>query len=430
MQSSKSKTSIDQDISFFCFPIVVELEQIENIINKKIPSVLSWNITTKHNIRLDIQRAGPIRLDGLNNKLLTYILVKVKARRGKLRSKLKTEFTIELCIYSALDFSTNWDVLSRSSLENVTWLEAPIISILGLELDIKPIVQREIEKNEEVLISKVDNAIHKKVSIKPQLEKTWVNLQKPHNLIKKESESLYLHIEPQEINYLNHEIVNKEVNLNPLISSFFSIHSKSKSKAEDASPLPNLQKSSQNCEGFDLNVIVSISLDSLNKSINRLLNEDQTLNIQGYEVLPTSASIQASGSSIMIDVSLEGTVNGILRELCDLNLDTQSQKLDIILKQTEVISGDMELEFAHLIFGGFINDYLQDFSGFQLDSSLNKIPELIQRGLARGKSADKWHPEINKMNTKLMKIDITSKEILIKASCTGDIEIVIDKLQS
>ena len=96
MQSSKSKTSIDQDISFFCFPIVVELEQIENIIYKKIPSVLSRNITTKHNIRLDIQRAGPIRLDGLNNKLLTYIPVKVKARRGKLRSKLKTEFTIEL----------------------------------------------------------------------------------------------------------------------------------------------------------------------------------------------------------------------------------------------------------------------------------------------------------------------------------------------
>jgi hypothetical protein len=70
-----------------------------------------------------------------------------------------------------------------------------------------------------------------------------------------------------------------------------------------------------------------------------------------------------------------------------------------------------------------------EVGGFNYESTLAEIPLYIQQGIAKGKSGDKWHPVIDKIETKLHPIEITQKSIFINAKGKGGAKIVIDKLK-
>lgn len=428
-ENSLAVSTIENDLSSFAIPIQLELEDVQKIINTKLKKKLVSNKRIAHNVVIDVDRAGQIRLSGYKNQLRTSIPIRVKAKKkGKLFRKLKTDFILRVDLLSDFVIDENWKIRSKSSISSLNWIEKPKVKVLGLDIDINKLIENELRKKNEELSALVDRAIANQVNLKDKLEPIWQKLQKPHNIIKNTGESLFLSIRPVSTSYESHQITDTLLIVNLRSDAYFDILSSDPTSQKIITELPPLISSNTSGTGFDLAIKAELDFDSINSTIQSLLRVQNEINVEGYTISLDDAKISASGQNLLVELDIGGAVSGKIEGFARIYNDSIHHNINIDLLHLEVKQGDIELELANVVFGDFLDDYVEEYGGFNYKSTLEKIPHYIQKGISKGKSGDKWHPIIDDMDIQIHAMELTNKAIVIQAKGSGGATIQIDRL--
>ncbi|MGB0850350.1 MAG: DUF4403 family protein, partial [Bacteroidia bacterium] len=310
----------------------------------------------------------------------------------------------------------------------LTALGSTFGTVLGLDIDINKLIENELQKKNSELSHLVDQAIANQVNLKDKLEPIWQKLQKPHNIIKNTGESLFLSIRPVSTSYESHSITDKLLVLNLRSDAYFDLSSKNPAHEKSISSLPPLTVSNNTRSGFDLALKAELDFDSINSTIDRLLELKNEIEVEGYKISLDDAKISASGQNLMVELDIGGAVSGKIEGFAKIYNDSVNHNINIDLLHLEVKQGDIELELANIVFGDFLDDYVEEYGGFNYKSTIEKIPQYIQKGISKGKSGDKWHPIIDNMDIHIHALELTNQAIVIQAKGTGGASIQIDKL--
>ncbi len=426
VEKSPSITSIQNEKSTFCIPIIISLDDIEKNVNQKIKHKLLVNKKGENNIIINVERAGHINLSGKKDKILISLPIKVTALKKTKINQFVVDFVIDVQILSELKIKSNWRIKSKSHIDNIIWRENPKLDILGFDVDIKGIVEKEVNGKRTEIARSVDQVLQKELKIKKHLDLIWHNMQKPHNIIQKSGEEAFLFIEPISVFYLSHTITKNNIVVKVKSEAEFTLLS---SFDDDfRSPLPVLKNANSDCKGFIISLLAELKFADINARINTYLKGKATL-IEGYNITFKKVLIRPSGQNLYVRLAIEGAAEGTVAGLVSIDVDTANHVIVGTLSRFEVLKGDIKLELADLILGDFITNELNDFGWFHYQDYMKEVPKFIKNGIERGKSGKKWHPVFDEMNTQIQRFEITDQSIFLLIDGRGEGSIVVDKLK-
>ena len=416
------------DQSTFCMPLRISLSDIEKVMDKKIKQDLITDKKLENNYILNARRAGRLRLNGMDNKALISLPLDVSVQKGVKFNFLTVDFKVEIQVLSEIDIDENYTIVSKSEIHKIKWLEKPEINILGLGIDVKTIVEKAVNEKREEIAKTIDSTIRGKVNIEKAINRVWYKMQKPHNIIKKTQDSAFLFIDPISVSYISHSIKEDFIVINLQSTANFKMKGSYSQGSHKRTKIPKLNKITTDCEGFSISLIADLSFNDLNTKINSALQGKSKI-IQGYEVEFESAELKPSGQNLFVNLKLKGTYSIEMVGLVKIDIDTAKQNIYGELKKFNLIEGDIEVELASLIFGDFIIDQINELSGLNYAVYLEEIPNLITKGIANGRSGDKWHPEFANMTTQVQNFEISEKGIHLKVKGEGSATIIVDQLK-
>lgn len=429
LKKSLKSTSLSSELSNFCMPIEISLIDLQQKINERVKHNLVVNQEGENKVLLNVERAGLITLRGYHQKqVLITLPLKITARKGLKVNLFSTDFEIDVQILTDVNINRNWNVTADSRIHKIIWRENPEISFLGIDIDIKDMVEKAVDEKRPEIAQRVDESISEKIDLKRHLNRVWFRLQKPHNLVKRSGEEFYLFIEPNSVSYIDHKIFDDHFLVDIKSDALFTAVSSYNPEEDKRSGLPKLNKDNKPCEGFNINLLTELKFSDINRTIDSLLR-GRSAEIEGYTFNYKKSKILPSGQDLYVELDIDGSVSGKLAGLFDISVDTADKVVTTSLKELVVVEGDVELELANMILGGFVTEYLDNFSGFQYGEYVKEVPKFIKKGIERGKSGDKWHPEFEEMKTKILDLQLTRHAIYLKVNGTGDGKIVVDKLK-
>lgn len=422
-----AECSINENTSTFCIPIEITLDDLEQKINSKIKNVFMTNKVIDNNMLLTVRRNGRINLQGENNLLLTSIPLDITIQKGTKVNLATINFAVTIEVLSDIDVNSDWSLSSNSKVKRFVWKKEPVVKFLGIELNLKNKVQEGLLDKREDIASKVDASIQEKTNLVEPLSRIWHTLQKPHNIIKRTEESIYLFINPSSISYISHSIGKQTLTVNVRAEANLNMKSSYESNEDHRIKLPRLTNTRATCENIEISLLGNIKFTDLESTINKHIT-GMVVTYEGYELTLEHVTIIPSNQDLFLTLNIGGFVEGKLGAMLKIDVDQKTQTISIVPKNIGILEGDVELELASSIISGFIESYLLDYPGFNYGEYLDKLPQIITAGVERGKSGDKWHPKFEKLETKIDALQISQKSINFQLVATGSGTIVVDQI--
>lgn len=190
------------------FTIFYPTADLEDWLNRKFARVIvDKDIPReqhKDSVRLIVTKPKKIRLKTVGDSvdvtfpLQVEIIADKERKSGKIRQRRVTG-DLDLHLNIKPDVNRRWDIISKSVLKDHHWVKEPQLIIGNTEIGIKFILDHILKKELNTLTESLDKALEEKVNLKKGLNKTWMNLQKPMPILKKDTSLLYFKIDPQTV---------------------------------------------------------------------------------------------------------------------------------------------------------------------------------------------------------------------------------------
>ena len=379
------------------------------------------------NMLLTVRRNGKVKIQGENNLLLTTIPLDITVQKGKNVNLATINFQVHIEVLSDIDVNGDWSLSSTSRVKRFVWKKEPIITFLGIEINLKDKVQENLLAKREDIADKVDESIQEKTNLTKALSKIWYKLQKPHNIIKRTQDSIFLFIQPEAISYISHTISTNTLTVNVRAMAKVNLESSYEPSEDRRKKLPRLTNTRSTCDKFEIGLLGDIKFSDLEHTLNKHI-KGMAVQYDDYQITLKDITIIPSNQDLFLTLKIGGFVDGMLGAMLSIDIDMKTQTISIIPKDIGVLEGDVELELASSVIGAFVESYLTDYPGFNYGEYLDILPQIITEGIERGKSGDNWHPKFEKLVTKVDALQITKNSINFQLVATGSGSIVVDQL--
>jgi len=308
----------DHPISDLQFPIDYPVNELELMMNRIMPDTLvndSIDLNDKGDVLvLKIIPLGELLLnsyqDNLDASIPVEVLVNIKKKilAFNVKNKKPIKFKLRIDIHLDLTIDENFDLASVCKLQKIHWIEAPKTDILGLEINLQNIIDKQLNKNAEIIENAIANALNKLVPIKKEVLAIWHILNVPHRVAKKPVE-IWLSTEPETFNAWFDNKVEDTIRAIVSTKSAIIITPIAGIKADESKKLPlNPTLENQDDNGLNLKVTVSLPYIYADSIINDMLSKSD-IDYQGVEVVIKEPSVGHKANQLALDFTMEGIVN-------------------------------------------------------------------------------------------------------------------------
>lgn len=374
---------------------------------------------------MDLEKAGDLRLhpkgDHMNWEVPLAVTVK-----GKRENAEKLRFQLVLHLSSTLNLNENWQMVTVTSLENITWIERPVVDFELFELDLTGFVDGYFRKNQVELLAHIDEAVLKNVNLKPTIEKVWNDLQKPIR-INKAYEEIWLRIRPEQIFQGPIAFFSDQLLIRARVTAYLQTQVGATEATQQLVPLPRLIKGSQADRDFDLFLTSQWPYERLNKVMQDSL-VGQTLQLEGRELLVQELELSGSGNRLVLKLKAKGDVDGTLYFTGKPVFDPESAILRLEGVDFDVNTEDVFLSVADWMFHDTFKESLEEKLAFPLGTSIDQLPEIIQNALSNGKLGEKVNVNIEGMHVEPVALVVGEKGLHTLIRARGQTGIKMRKL--
>ena len=276
-----------------------------------------------------------------------------------------------------ISFTTELELLPSFSLKAKTTLKSLNLvdqcKITLVNYDITKLLDKEIRKEAKSMETEIDKEVNA-IDIKSSCVSAWKELQKDIPI----GSYGFLQLSPNSISLSQLQFDKNQLNFNLGIELFPTI--KTEKTATIPKSLPLLSELKYK-EGFEMNVDLSLSYDSLTSWIGGKLNKT-VLDIKNRKIIIDSIQfIGADGKRILLGLNFYGFRKGKLFFSAQPILDQEKQLINLTDIQLDVKTKDILLTTAKWLLNDQICKKIEEKSVFELRSYLEDAKKEIATSL-------------------------------------------------
>ncbi len=435
----KEKISIDIPVSTINLPITYRVEQLADYLNRKITGTFLEKYvflnSGKEEIYLSLTKQEKITVSSTGEELIctlplvvdgTVINSSLGEALSKLFKPVQTGIVITLATPIALD--SNWNLSTRFEIRGYRWLSEPILQIGPFKIHIKEHLDKEIQEKSNYLTHLLDQQINEEVSLQPTVWGVWKDLQKPI-LINKSPPEVWLRFVCDDIQgkiELDTETITcfTRLKAKPLIIT-------DTTTAVKTVPLPKftLLPETKKVPISSLYIYAYSSFAEINDQLNSFFR-GKTYSAKGHTVAIKNIHAYASVNGLTIAVQTDGVLKSKLFVSGQPVFDTSSQKLEIQDFDFSADSKNVFMQAGEELLHNQIKDAIASRLHLNLDSLINRVPELVHNAIAKGKAGKTISLTLNGLTIKSCDIQLGAEKIHLVAHVLTEADIHLKRIKT
>jgi hypothetical protein len=293
-------------------------------------------------------------------------------------------------------------------------------------VNLRKAVERAIEKNEDKLTAKLDEALGLMLDTHQVIAKLWQDIQKPIRINKREKQVW--------LKAYGTDIQAKLVNSGP---EQIAINVQLKSRIEtviEGETLPDGNDTLPACRagaaGDDDSLQIYVKVKMPYKSVCEILNKTLTgkqLQAEGYATTIKNLDLYGTPHGLALKVKLRGDVDGQIFVTATPAYDTAKAVLSVQNLAYDIDTENTLVSSANWLLHDDLLDLVKKQLNLEVQPYFDSLPQLITRGIERGKVGEKIDVTIASLQVKPICYLITKNDLQIVFQATGHASIELEQ---
>jgi len=398
--SEAFEKDIEQKMSHISMPIIFEIKKIENRINKELRGVIyrdnSFEDHHRDNIKITIKKEENIKISIKNNVLYYKLPLRIwlEARlekkiigKAKLKRIQAVEMAVRLKFKSVMAIGKDWKLQTKTTFMGLEWIKEPEIKVAMIRINLATKTEKILERKQREIERQIDKAAREYITVKDKVQKIWQELQNPILFNKKEYK-VWLKMTPQNIELGkikgSHGLLKIFVKINTHITTLFG----NNPKHSIIKKIPPLVINYKVKDDFQLHIFSNLLYQDLNQIVKKKLKNKEII-IEGYKIIIKKVEVSGSGKNLIIKVKIKGDLKSTVYFKGIPFYNKESQELQIKDFDFDLKTEESLLQGAEWLLHDIFKEHVQEALHIPLKGKLEKIPDLIQNGIKKGKVGEK-----------------------------------------
>ncbi len=430
----------DQFKSSLTISAQMPLSELERQINKQLSGLLyedkSYEDDNHDNLKAKVWKLDDIRIQAKGNHFLFDVPLKIWASAGYKISPLgytlegyrDTEFKIRVRLISEIRFSTDWQILTHTSVDSYDWITEPTISVAGFSIPIKGMISRMLNRNAGKITTAIDKEVRENFQVKDKIEEAWLLAQQPQLL--SENYHTWLINTPEQVEARLPDAQNGFLNIQAGIRGYTqTIVSETPPVRSRIVKLPPLKIVDNLPQSFNIGLISSISYQEASRLAEAYF-KDKTYYFSGnrYSVQIRKIELYGQEERLVIKAGLSGSISGNIYLKGIPRYDPASQTIYLEDLEYDLNTRNVLIKAANWLLHAKFLRMMKEAMVFPIAEELGALTETIRTSLAN-QTISEGITLKGKLNEALPdKINLTPGHIYTVVHATGNLDLHIDKI--
>jgi hypothetical protein len=418
------------------FPVNFEVKELSELLNVAISGTFFKAPLTVNErgdiVELEIKRSAPLRISWQMPYLEMTVplhlsgIGRIKVGKGMVSNREPVESDLVLTLRSHIDISSDWKLITQSTVKQITWINDPIVKIAFLRLNLRNRVDEAIHAREAELLKNIDSKVGEKIELKKAVTKIWCDIQKPLRVNKKEI-LIWLR---NRCDSITARLVDKG---SQMLSVQVACYAQSKiyfgndTAVAINTTLPPYVKSDKDLEDrVELYIGIRIPFKLLNKKLEERIGEPE-LSFRNYKVKVKKLEVYGTDSALAMKVKLRGDVKGDIYLTAKIFFDPLTNYIGVNEVAYDINTENTLVQTADWVFHDSLPALINRKLRIPLDSLTSKIPLLLGKGIENSKVGEKLDANILINDISLHDLVITRSDIQLIALARAKAAIQIEK---
>lgn len=194
---SYAEELLDVPQSYLSLDVNLPLNEVQARLQNSLPARLldrkpiSLDRSKSDSLYLTIDRYGEIDMAYRQGDLYLSIPLEVEAIISKkvLGIRISNEnqpvkFKSVARLSSGVDLSDDWDLVFDCNYKGISWVEEPVFSLMGFDLNLSELIEEQLEMNAVKLEEVICRIVDQKVDFARIVDKVYFDIQKPNRIAK------------------------------------------------------------------------------------------------------------------------------------------------------------------------------------------------------------------------------------------------------
>ena len=413
-------TTLVAPISTLTIPVSYDVQNLENLVNKKLEGVFFKKWLKLNNdgdsLFLELERTSRTNLSWSNLALRTEFPIRVSANVIKkiMGMRLKNQSPIEaemvLHLNTVVNVNPDWSLNTKTELLRIDWIKNPELKIAMVSIDIKKPIEEQLFANQESLLSELDKVLREELKTREEVSKIWNDIQK-EIIINKEDPQVYLIAKGES---LSAKFLDDNTGFLTLLVQMKAFAETREGEAPPfvEQPLPVYNDQITEKDSVQIFVLAKLSFDRANQLLKKeLLDKKITFNNAALTI--NNLNLYATNNGLALEIEAKGAVNGHLFMVGKPAFDEETSTFWVEGLEYDIQTENVLVKSADALLHDNFLSYISEKLVFNAESLIDELPNMIIEALDKGKTGEKINLEIANMHAMPYAIVLDRDEIQV-----------------
>lgn len=431
----------EKHLSVLNVPVEIPVAEIEKQINNQIKGLIyddnSYEDDNNDNLKAKVWKISPIKVVAIDSSFLFEVPLKIWVSAGYKVSPLgmtmsgykDTEFSIRIRLISKIGITPSWQIKSETYVDSYDWLSEPSIRVAGINIPIKGMVSRMLNKNFDKITEAIDEQVASNLGLKKNAELAWNIARQPVMLAKEYDTWLVIVPTGVEMTPLlaKNNILRSVIGIKGYTQT---ITSAAKPAVAPAQKLPDLRIVDKVQDDFKIGLISLVSYEDAAKLATKQFAGEKFSFLNGkYNVEVASVEMYGQNDRLVIKAGLKGSISGDIYLKGIPYYDPGTQQLSLKGLDYDLDTKNTIVRTAGWLLQGQFSRMMEKRMVFPVGSQIADAKNTIQKTLASYKVTEGVVVKGILSDIVPDKVYLTPKHLYSVVFATGKVNLKVDGLK-
>lgn len=431
----------EKHLSVLNVPVEIPVAEIEKQINNQIKGLIyddtSYEDEGNDNLKAKVWKISPIKVVAIDSSFLFEVPLKIWVSAGYKISPLgvtmsgykDTEFSIRIRLISKIGIMPSWQIKSETYVDSYDWISEPNIRVAGINVPIKGMVSRMLNKNFEKITDAIDEQVASNLELKKNAELAW-NIARQPVMLAKEYDT-WLVVRPTGVemtpllakNNVLHSIIGIKGYTQTITSAV-------KPAVAPMQKLPDLKIVDKVQDDFKIGLISLVSYEDAARLATKQFAGEKFSFLGGkYHVEVTSIEMYGQNDRLVIKAGLKGSISGDIYLKGVPYYDPATQQLSLKSLDYDLDTKNSIVRTAGWLLQGQFSRMMEKRMVFPVGGQIADAKNTIQKTLANYKVTEGVVVKGILSDIVPDKVYLTPKHLYSVVFATGRVNLKVDGLK-
>lgn len=431
----------EKHLSVLNVPVEIPVAEIEKQINNQIKGLIyddnSYEDEGDDNLKAKVWKISPIKVVAIDSSFLFEVPLKIWVSAGYKVSPLgmtmsgykDTEFSIRIRLISKIGIMPSWQIKSETYVDSYDWISEPNIRVAGINIPIKGMVSRMLNKNFEKITDAIDEQVASNLELKKNAELAWNIARQPVMLAKDYDTWLVIRPTGVEMTPLlaKNNILRSVIGIKGYTQT---ITSAVKPAVATVQKLPDLRIVDKVQDDFKIGLISLVSYEDAARLATKQFSGEKFSFLGGkYHVEVTSIEMYGQNDRLVIKAGLKGSISGDIYLKGIPYYDPATQQLSLKGLDYDLDTRNSIVRTAGWLLQGQFSRMMEKRMVFPVGGQIADAKNAVQKTLANYKVTEGVVVKGILSDIVPDKVYLTPKHLYSVVFATGKVNLKVDGLK-